>query len=237
MGGTYKGTYHGGDDFAGSQNIGDIFAVHDTLKRQAAANQAAAGVNAGTSFLVYSYPAGGGAGPGTPGGVTVAARSPQPERSLIPNGEADFPERPTKSGPGTLGGSVGSGPGNRLVVTGPAFWSDNEPGPWFQGPKLDVGIQKGQDTRTSIKAGGVWLQPSPLFTDAEHFETRYGDDGPVSWLYQIGVAGADIANTADAMIGRPRASVNWSEAKKFFGPYAPTDVLAMPGDPGWKFYP
>lgn len=95
------------------------------------------------------------------------------------------------SGAGTMrfGAAVTAGAGSGGVVMAGS-------GDWFAGPELSVGLGQDQDQATAYKQFGIWIQPSPLFSDAKFFEDRAGDDGPGSWLNNTLTPLADYGNTA-----------------------------------------
>lgn len=169
---------------------------------------------------------------GTPaaGPAVRRAAGPQPRGPASgPPGRA--PTEPVKattpvvtrevSRPGNVPTAGGSGPGLGIVTTGSGF-AGGGPGvgglltgitdpadPVFIMPDTDIGLSKGQDTRTPYTMFGVTMQPSPWFGDAQYTENRLGDDGPLIWANQLAIGVADGANTLDIALGRPRASINW----------------------------
>lgn len=203
MAGTYKGTYHGGNDFAGQQSFGDIFAVHQVLKQAAAANQAAAGVNAGTSFLTYHYsetPAGPSpvVGPGAERVMAMPVTAP----GLLEFG--DLPPRPSSWGPGTgvVGEKAGGGPGNRVLSTGPRVTKGPgaNPGLVYLGPPDDLTYswEVGKSNRTPLMISGRPLAIDTGWSDAGDVEERWGEGdmfGP-STLYNWAVFAADLSHDA-----------------------------------------
>lgn len=178
MSGTYIGTYHGGNDFAGKdQSFADIFAVHDALQAQAVNNVVAAwgGLPPELANLPYSsggpgVPSVGGAGPVTSGpGVRVTA----------------------SAGSGHVSGA-GSGPGNRVVKVGGVA----SPGVLNFGGKVLPLSPESKNTVTEITVFGGNVHANRGFSDANQFEQRYGDSEILSTLYGGAVIAADGLNTA-----------------------------------------
>lgn len=197
MAGTYNGSLH---DF-GTGNLSVSFKKQQAILDKGQMNALKAAKATGKPVVsadgrrLLAVPVG---GPVTP---RASVPSAGPGRVVVGSAPSSGPGVPVVVPPAV---PVGGGPGLGVVTTGGAFTTGPAAGAvvmagsgeWFQGPELSVGLQKGQDQTTSIKAGNVWLQPSPMFTDVEHGETRYGDDGPVMWLLSTGVFLADIAETA-----------------------------------------
>lgn len=208
MAGSYNGPIHNGGPLTGS-----FFDNTEKLKRigqqnaiRLAKKTGKAVVSADGKRLLAEAPRPDprdhvvvGSGPG----VASVGRAPSAGPGLgvvttfTPNATVVMP------GPGamTVGAAPTTGPGvikvGAVNTSGPAASGVVMAGSgrWFSGPELSVGLQQNQEATTSIKFGGVWLQPSPLFSDAEHAEVRYGDDGPVMWALSLGVFAADVGNT------------------------------------------
>lgn len=181
----------------------------------------------GDETRIVPRPAGAGSGfagkPGArtrgPGGGGVRAPGPVTKGPGAPQ----FGKPGTK-GPGVRGVVGGLGKPDRglspimdvgqwgnlgLITSGPAFgMGDNTSDPYVVTTPPIITEGKGGNQRTAYQVFGVTIQPAPGFSDMGMIENRIGDDGPLTWLYQTVVGTADIINTVDFALGRPRASLN-----------------------------
>ena len=205
MSGSYAGGYHGTGDFQYADPSGSrMFRDHERLKARGAAKVARASARRAERRVASRGPGvarvgeAATSGPGL--GVVTSFQSA--DEALLPRGP----------GVPAVGAPVGGGPGNGVVLA---------PGPradWYVGTEPPIVTENyGGDLRTSIQIGGVWIQPAVGWSDAQLFEQAYGDDGPVSWLYSVGKFGADVANTADMYLGRPRAGLSPEGVDRLIG--------------------
>lgn len=157
-------------------------------------------------------PATSGAGrPGAVGGPDLGVNTPTIWQGsggdLIPTAGPGKPATVYAPGP-----RVTTGPGSPGGKSG--GFVTNGPGTLYVGPKLQVSAGDDGAEATSVQVGGFWTQPHPGWSNAENLEKRYGDDGPIIWGYGIGVAAADVWNTADHYLGYPRATVDLASPKQ-----------------------
>jgi len=68
-------------------------------------------------------------------------------------------------------------------------------------PPLPIPIdeKKKAGDRPQLYVGGNKISTDPLTSNQEDFETRYGDDGPVSWATQAAIAWRDLQHNMSGM--------------------------------------
>lgn len=65
-------------------------------------------------------------------------------------------------------------------------------------PDLPIGEKKKPGDRPKLYMGGQRVETNPNTSNAEEYEDRYGDDGPGSWLPQIGIMASDFVQNVNS---------------------------------------
>lgn len=190
-----KNTYKAGDRYETSRGV--VEAQKDGSFRNVNTGQVSRGSSQSASSNFYA--SGSDIALFTGGGKSDSVAKKAAQKAAQNGGS----ERVSSSGAG-LGAASGPGDGERVRVVSPtlaAMWAD-------RGNYLRSSAWSGKDEPAQDNLiGGVHWQASPLWTNAELFEGRYGEVGET--LIGLAVLGADIGwNARRAIWGEGHQNVN-----------------------------